>query len=89
MSDQERLREAAGKLRGYAGDLNSEIDTLISDHPRSEEVWDGPAADDFYESREDARSRLETLADDLNDHADALESRADELDEEEDAEDGG
>lgn len=69
-------------MRGYASDLTSEIDNVIRDHPRSDDVWDGPAADDFYAARDDVRTRLGTLADDLNDHADALDARADEIDDE-------
>ncbi|PSL02783.1 uncharacterized protein YukE [Haloactinopolyspora alba] len=82
MGDQQRLRDAATKLRGYSGDLTSEIDTLIRKYPESDNIWTGPAADTFYGTRDDVRRRLETLAGDLDDHADALDDKADSTGEE-------
>lgn len=84
MDDQQRLRDAAGELRGYASDLTSEIDALIRKYPKSDDIWNGPAADTFYEVRADVKTRLETLAGDLTDHATALDDEADSLDEESD-----
>lgn len=75
----EELREAASALRERAAAAETEIETLLRDHPEDAGFWTGPTATTFYDVTGDVRRRLTTAAGDLRDYAAALDARADEL----------
>lgn len=81
----EELREVARTISTKAWQLDDDLDTLLERYPhRSDGVWWGPSATDFYEGVRQVRTDARTLRQDVLDYAARCRTRATELDEEAD-----
>jgi hypothetical protein len=76
----EVLREVARTISSKAWQLDDDLDTLLRRYPhRSDGVWWGPAATEFYDAVGDVRTDVRALRSDVLAYAGDCRVRATEL----------
>lgn len=74
------LREVATTISTKAWQLDDDLDTLLRRYPhRSDGVWWGPAATDFYDGVKDVRTDVRSLRSDVLAYAADCRTRAAQL----------
>lgn len=76
------LREVARTISDKAWLLDDDLDSLLRHYPhRSDGVWWGPAATDFYDGVRDVRTDVRNLRADVLGYASSCRQKATELEE--------